>query len=216
MSIVLIGGEKGGTGKTTLATNLAAMLALQGKDVLLLDTDRQGTSSFWATVREETEIEPRIACVQKFGKGLASQVRDLAERYDEIIIDAGGRDSMELRYSLGVCDRAYIPLQPFQFDIWTVRQMDDLVEMAMTVNENLQAFVVLNRVSTNPVVREDRETRDFFREEEFQHLSLLEAVLRDRIAFRKSARDGVSVVELKQDKKAVREMNQLFKEVYDG
>ena len=100
MSVVLFGGEKGGTGKTTLATNMAAMLAQTGKDVLLLDTDRQGTSSFWATVREDSEIEPRIACVQKFGKGLASQVLDLADRYDEIVIDAGGRDSMELRYAL--------------------------------------------------------------------------------------------------------------------
>ncbi len=216
MSIVLFGGEKGGTGKTTLATNMAAMLALQGKDVLLLDTDRQGTASFWATVREDTEIEPRIACVQKFGKGLASQVRDLADRYDEIIIDAGGRDSMELRYSLGVSDRVYIPIQPFQFDIWTIRQMDELVEMAQGLNENLQAFIVLNRVSTNPAVREDLETREFFEEEEFQHLSLLDAVLRDRIAFRKSGRDGLSVVEWKQDKKAADEMNQLYKEVYGG
>ncbi len=216
MGIVLFGGEKGGTGKTTLATNMAAMLALQGKDVLLLDTDRQGTASFWATVREDTEIDPRISCVQKFGKGLASQVRDLADRYDEIIIDAGGRDSMELRYALGVCDRAYIPVQPFQFDIWTIRQMDELVEMAQGLNEEMQAFIVLNRVSTNPAVREDRETRDFFREEDFQHLTLVGSVLRDRIAFRKSARDGLSVPEWKQDKKAVEEMNQLFREVYGG
>ncbi len=216
MSIVLFGGEKGGTGKTTLATNMAAMLALQGKDVLLMDTDRQGTASFWATVREDTEIEPRVACVQKFGKGLASQVRDLAGRYDEIVIDAGGRDSMELRYALGISDRAYIPVQPFQFDIWTIRQMDDLVEMAQGLNEELQAFIVLNRVSTNPAVREDQETRDFFKEEKFQHLILLNSILRDRIALRKSARDGLSVLEWKQDKKAVEEMNQLFKEVYGG
>jgi chromosome partitioning protein len=216
MSIVLFGGEKGGTGKTTLATNMAAMLALQGKDVLLLDTDRQGTASFWATVREESEVKPRISCVQKFGKSLASQVRDLAERYDEIVIDAGGRDSVELRYALGVCDRAYIPVQPFQFDIWTIRQMDELVEMAQGLNENLEAFLILNRVSTNPTVREDQETRDFFNEEGFQNLSLLNSNLRDRIAFRKSARDGISVVEWKQDKKATAEMNNLFKEVYGG
>ncbi len=216
MSIVLFGGEKGGTGKTTLATNMAAMLALQGKDVLLLDTDRQGTASFWATIREDTEIEPRIACVQKFGKGLASQVRDMANRYDEIVIDAGGRDSMELRYSLGVSDRAYIPVQPFQFDIWTIRQMDELVEMAQGLNEKLQASIVLNRVSTNPAVREDEETRDFFQEEDFQHLNLVNTVLRDRISFRKSGRDGLSVVEWKQDKKAADEMNQLYKEVYCG
>jgi chromosome partitioning protein len=216
MSVVLFGGEKGGTGKTTLATNMAAMLALQGKDVLLLDTDRQGTASFWATVREETEIEPRIACVQKFGKGLASQIQDLADRYDEIIIDAGGRDSMELRYALGVCDRAYIPIQPFQFDIWTIRQMDELVEIAQGLNEKLQAFIVLNRVSTNPSVREDQEARDFFGQEDFQHLALIGPVLRDRIAFRKSARDGLSVYEWKLDKKAAEEINQLFKEVYGG
>ena len=60
MSVLVFGGEKGGTGKTTLATNIAAMLALKGKDVLLLDTDKQGTASFWATIREEDGVEPRV------------------------------------------------------------------------------------------------------------------------------------------------------------
>ena len=214
MSITVFGGEKGGTGKTTLAVNIAAMLAMKGKDVLLLDTDRQGTASFWATVREEENIEPRVACVQKFGKGLPAQVRDLAERYDEIIIDAGGRDSMELRYALGVADRAYIPVQPFQFDIWTIRQMDTLVEMAKGLNEELAAFIVLNRVATNPAIREDRETREFITREDFQHLTLAESMIRDRIAFRKAARDGLAVVEYGQDRKAVNEMNQLYEEIY--
>jgi chromosome partitioning protein len=214
MGITVFGGEKGGTGKTTLAVNIAAMLAMKGKDVLLLDTDRQGTASFWATVREEENIEPRVACVQKFGKGLPAQVRDLAERYDEIIIDAGGRDSMELRYALGVADRAYIPVQPFQFDIWTIRQMDTLVEMAKGLNEELAAFIVLNRVATNPAIREDRETREFITREDFQHLTLAESMVRDRIAFRKAARDGLAVVEYGQDRKAVNEMNQLYEEIY--
>lgn len=216
MAIVLIGGEKGGTGKTTLATNLAATLAQQKKDVLLLDTDRQGTASFWAAVREEAEVEPRIAIVQKFGKGLPAQVQDLADRYDEVIIDAGGRDSMELRYALGVCDRAYVPVQPFQFDIWTIRQMDELVSMAKGFNPELRASIVLNRVSTNPAVREDKETREFFADEGFENLSIAAPILHERIAFRKSARGGLSVAEWKADKKASLEMNRLYKEIYNG
>lgn len=214
MSITVFGGEKGGTGKTTLATNIAAMLANRRKDVLLLDTDRQGTASFWATVREEDETIPRVACVQKIGKGLPAQIRDLATRYDEIVIDAGGRDSMELRYALGVAARVYIPVQPFQFDIWTIRQMDSLVEMAKSLNDGLTAFIVLNRVSTNPLIREDQETREFISQEDFGYLTLTESMIRDRIAFRKAARDGLAVVEYGQDKKAINEMNQLYEEIY--
>ena len=50
---------------------------------------------------------------------------------------------------------------------WIIRQMDELVETAQGLNDNLQAFIVLNRVSTNPVVREDRETLAFFKGEGF-------------------------------------------------
>lgn len=214
MSITVFGGEKGGTGKTTLVTNIAAMSALKGKDVLLLDTDRQGTASLWATVREEEELEPRVACLQKFGKGLPAEIRDLAGRYDEIIIDAGGQDSLELRYALGVADRVYIPVQPFQFDIWTVRQMDSLVEMARSLNDGLEGYLVLNRVSTNPVVREDRDARAFIRQENFQNLTIMNSMIRDRISFRKAARDGLSVLEFAQDQKAVIEMSQLYEEIY--
>ena len=53
MSIILIGGEKGGTGKTTLAVNLAALRASQGRDVLLIDTDIQASASYWAQSRDE-------------------------------------------------------------------------------------------------------------------------------------------------------------------
>ncbi len=73
--IILIGGEKGGTGKTTLATSLAANRALAGRDVLLIDTDTQGSASYWAQSRGESEARPRrVACVQKFGKGLQAEV----------------------------------------------------------------------------------------------------------------------------------------------
>lgn len=211
--IILIGGEKGGTGKTTIATNLAAMRALAGRDVLLIDTDPQGSANYWVQSRDEENITPRVACVQKFGKGLPAEVKDLAHRYQDIIIDAGGRDSVELRSALVVVEKAYIPIQPSQFDIWTLNQMDELVETAKGFNPDVQARVIISRSSTNPSVHESDDTGKLL--DDFTNLDLAEVTIRDRIAYRKAAKDGLAVTELKpKDPKAVEEMEALYREVF--
>ena len=213
--ILLLGGEKGGTGKTTLAVNLAVILARTGKGVLLIDTDKQGSTNFWSNIRDESGALPRIPCVQKFGKGLAKDVIDLSGRYGEVIIDAGGRDSMELRYSLGVADKVVIPIQPTQFDLVTLHQMDTLVEQAQTLNPGLIATVAINRASTNPSVSDAEEARELILD--FNHLNLIKSILRERVSFQRSVREGLSVIEVPQpDRKAVTEINCLFKEVYDA
>ncbi|MCB1771312.1 MAG: AAA family ATPase [Candidatus Competibacteraceae bacterium] len=213
MSIILIGGEKGGTGKTTLAVNLAALRARKGRDVLVIDTDIQASASYWAQMRDEAKVKPRVACIQKFGKGLSTEVRDLAHRYQDVIIDAGGRDSVELRSALVAAERVYIPIQPSQFDIWTLGRMDDLVKTAQGFNPDLRAWVVISRASTNPSVAEVAEARALLGD--FEHLHLASAVIRDRIAYRKAARDGLSVEEQKPtDPKALDEMQALFQEVF--
>lgn len=211
--IILIGGEKGGTGKTTIATNLAAMRALAGRDVLIIDTDPQGSANYWAQSRDEENVIPRVACIQKFGKGLPKEVQDLAHRYQDIIIDAGGRDSIELRSALVVAQKAYVPIQPSQFDIWTLGQMDELVETAKAFNPDLQAKVIISRSSTNPSVHESDDTGKLLND--FTNLDLANVTIRDRIAYRKAAKDGLAVSELKpKDPKAVEEMEALYKEVF--
>lgn len=211
--IILIGGEKGGTGKTTLATNMAAMRALAGRDVLLIDTDPQGSANYWTQSRDEENINPRVACVQKFGKGLPKEVKDLANRYQDIIIDAGGRDSIELRSALVVTERLFVPIQPSQFDIWTLNQMEELVETAKAFNPDLIAKVIISRSSTNPSVHETDDTGKLL--DDFDNLDLADVTIRDRIAYRKAAKDGRAVIELKpKDPKAVKEMEALYKEVF--
>jgi chromosome partitioning protein len=213
MSIILIGGEKGGTGKTTLATNLAALRALAGRDVLLVDTDVQASASYWAQSRDEAKVEPRVACLQKFGKGLQAEVRDLMHRYQDIIIDAGGRDSLELRAGLVAAERAFIPIKPSQFDIWTLGRMDDLVRTAHGFNPALQAWVVISQASTNPSVTEAAEAKNLL--SEFEHLRLANTIIRDRITYRKATRDGLCVKEMKPaDPKAVDEIKKLFEEMF--
>ena len=212
--IVLIGGEKGGTGKTTIATNLAAVRALTGSDVLLVDTDPQGSASYWTTSRAENDIKPRVACIQKFGKGLQQELQDLANRYQDIIVDAGGRDSVELRAAMLVAHKTYVPIQASQFDIWTLTQMNDLIVTAQGFNPNLRAWVVINRGSNNPSVKEIAEAVEIMGD--FEHLGVATSIVRDRIAYRKAVRDGLSVVEMKpSDAKASREMNAFYVEVFN-
>jgi chromosome partitioning protein len=212
--IVLIGGEKGGTGKTTLATNLAACRAAAGHDVLLLDTDKQGSASFWAAVRAEADHLPRVACVQVFGKAVTGQLRDLSERYEEIIVDAGGRDSVELRAAMVTAHRLFIPLQASQFDVWTLERMDDLVEQAQAINQSLTVGAVINRASPHPRVREADEARGIL--DDFDHIHFSGVVLHDRIAFRRAASEGEGVHEARPpDPKACAEVDALYATVYD-
>ena len=154
-----------------------------------------------------------MACIQKFGKGLQTEVRDLATRYQDLIIDAGGRDSVELRSALVAAERVYIPIQPSQFDIWTLGRMDELVKTVQGFNPKVRAWVVISRASTNPSVSEAVEARALLGD--FENLRLANAVIRDRIAYRKAARDGLGVEELTPaDPKAREEMRALFQEVF--
>lgn len=212
--ILLIGGEKGGTGKTTIATNLAAMRARAGRDVLLVDTDIQGSASFWVQTRDEASVEPRVANVQKFGKNLANELSDLAKRYQDIIIDAGGRDSAELRASLVRADLAVIPVQASQFDLWTLDRMDEMVKLAKSYNQGLRVKILISRASTNPGVTEANNAAELV--EEFDTFALADTIIRDRIAFRRAAAEGKGVTEMydPETEKAAWEINKLYKEIY--
>lgn len=212
--IVLIGGEKGGPGKTTIATNLAAMRTLSVSDVLLVDTDEQPTSSYWCSLREEKQVTPRVASVQKRGKSVRTEVFGLKKKYTDIIIDAGGRDSPELRGALLVADKAIFPLRPSQFDLWTLGRLDTLVDQAREINENLQAYVLINQVSTNPGVKEAEEAKEYL--SDVDNISLMKSHVCERISFRRAAIHGMSVVEYKPtDQKAVDEMQSIYEEIFN-
>ena len=214
-SIVLVGGQKGGSGKTTIATNLAAMLAGEGKDVCLIDADRQESANAWAALRADTDL-PSLVCVQKRGKALPHDVRDLAERYNYVVIDAGGQDSVELRGAMTVAHRMLIPLQASAFDAMTLAAMDELLEQVTAINPSLASSLVINRVSPNPMVNEYKDMQQLV-QDDYDNIALMQTVLYDRIAYRKAASEGAGVHELRSpDYKAKTEIALLYGEVYDG
>lgn len=213
--IILIGGEKGGTGKTTLATNLAAMLVSAGNDVLLVDTDKQCSASAWCGTRDMQDKVSRVPCVQKTGKGLAADLKELSKRFKYLVVDAGGRDSVELRAAMTVADKMFIPIQASQFDVWTLGTMDELIRNVSVHNENLRAHIVLTRASTNPSVNEANEAKEAFAE--FENMKVIPTVIHDRISFRKAAKSGLSVCEITPaDPKALDEVTSFYKCVLEA
>jgi len=214
--IILIGSEKGGTGKTTLTTNLATYHSNQGRDVLLVDTDKQGSASAWAATRDATDCK-RISSIQKFGKSLTSELKALETKYDDIIVDAGGRDSVELRAALLAADKLYIPLIPSQIDVWTLGVMKTLIEESQLFNQSLKPHFVISRASTNPAVTEVDEVKETL--SEIDDIPLCQTIIRERIAYRKAPKNGMGVTELRppeRDPKANAELKSLYAEIFNG
>jgi len=209
--IVLVGGEKGGTGKSTLATNLCAYLAVAGHDVLLLDADRQSTSANWAAERaQHSELAP-VHCVQRYGNLFAS-VRDLRSRYAHVVIDAGGRDSEELRSAMVLADKLYSPAKASQSDLWTVEHLVKLVELARGFNPQLEARVLISMAPTNPRVNEERDAAEMLTQFT-DRLSLSSHVTRERKSYRDAMGAGRGVIEM-TDNKAINEIASIAKEIY--
>lgn len=198
--IVLVGGQKGGTGKSTLSTNLAVWLAHAGADVLLIDTDSQTTSTHWAERREEAIQEgeglPRIGVVQRTGANIGASIKDLASRYSQVVIDAGGRDSYELRGALSVCDRLIAPLRPSQADLETVAAMDELLSLTRSLRPDggPLAHAVISMAPTHYRITEAQEAAQYLNE--YTGLKLISPAICDRKAYRDALISGRGVIEL--------------------
>ena len=142
--ILVLANTKGGVGKSTLAINIAIMRSLGGRDVLLVDGDEQRTALDFTELREQLVGKAGYTAVALHGAALRTQVRQLIPKYDDIVIDVGGRDTGSLRAALTVANAVLIPVQPRSFDIWAVGQIAELVREAREINDTLRALVVLN------------------------------------------------------------------------
>lgn len=211
MSIVLVGGEKGGTGKTTIATTLAAMRAARGHDVLLVDADPQGSATAWAAVRAEQAVAA-LTCVGKRGPSLRKDVLDLARRYEDVVIDAGGRDSRELRAAMVVAERMYLPVQPSSADVWTLDEMEEVVGQAQALKE-LAVHVVLSRAYADPRIPETRDAIALL--DDYELLGWSGVVLCERVDYRRAFGAGLSVEEMAPEGRAAEEAQAMYKHAYE-
>jgi chromosome partitioning protein len=195
--LIVSGGEKGGTGKTAIATNLAVCLASRGRDVLLVDSDPQRSSAKWAERRSklpEAATLARVNWVELRGDVFTS-LTDLHGRYQDIIVDVGGADSIELRTAVAAADRLYSPMVPSECDLETAAELNELVGKVRALgNRALTAHVVLNQAPTHYQNEEVAETMAALAD--YPNLCLAKTVICHRKALRDAYRARRSVVEL--------------------
>lgn len=209
--IVVIGGIKGGSGKTTIATNLTVLRSLEGKKVLLVDADEQKSASNWSLQREIAGHPTPWATIQLAGSAVRSQIQKMTKDYDDIIIDVGGRDTTSQRSSLTIADTYIVPFQPRSLDIWTLPDLRNLISEISSINENLKSFALINRGDS--MGNDNQGAIEILKD--CPYLNCLPMVIGQRKAFANAATDGLGVVEMKTiDKKAVSEMQSLYQHVF--
>ena len=213
--ILTIGNTKGGVGKTTLAVQLAITRALAGREVWLIDGDRQGTATVAIAARAENGRGPGIACAQyPDGSTLRTQVQQQRAKWDDIVIDAGGRDSTALRAALTLTDVLVVPFAPRSYDVWALDDIAALVDEARSVRDGLQAFAVLNLADPGESSSDNAEAAAAVAD--VPQFAYLPQPVRRRKAFSNAGGQGLSVFELTpRDPKACGELTALAESVFN-
>lgn len=212
--IIAIGNTKGGVGKTTLAVQIAIARALAGRDVWLIDGDRQGTATAAIAARAEAGRQPGIACAQyPDGPTLRAQVQQQAGKWDDIIIDVGGRDSTALRAALVLADVLLVPFAPRSYDVWALDDMAGLVDEARSVRDGLKAYAVMNQADPGEHSTDNADAAAAVAE--VSQFIYLPTPIRRRKAFSNASGAGLAVSELSpKDAKAAAEVAALVGAVF--
>ena len=180
---------------------------------MLIDADDQETATDFTILRNEQLPEGAgYTSIKLSGSAVRTEVLRLSDKFKDIIIDTGGRDTTSQRAALSVADMLLIPFVPRSFDVWTLEKVSALVAEMKTINPNLQAYAFINRA--DPRGQDNDEASEVIKENE--EIIFINTPLGARKAFSNAASAGLGVAEVKpHDVKAADQMKVLYKYVFN-
>jgi len=205
MKVIAVLNQKGGSGKTTIATHLARALQMDGADVLLVDSDPQGSARDWSAAREDQPLT--VVGIDR--PTIDRDVKNVARKVDFVVID-GAPQAADLAVSaIKAADFILIPVQPSPYDIWATSDLVELVKQRIEITDGkLQAaFVVSRAIKGSRISGEVAEALTGY------ELPILDARITQRVSYPGTAAVGMTVLEAEPEGDAAAEIRALAVEI---
>lgn len=203
--VVSILNQKGGSGKTTLATNLAFALIKLNYKVLIIDSDPQGSARDW-----NNETEGNIVPVVGLDRpSLANDIKAVLGDYDFVVIDGAPQLSEQMAAAIKVSDVVLMPVQPSPYDVWATSSLVEAIKQRQELGADLKAFFVVSRA-----IKNTKLAKEVTKALQGYQLPLFINGTTQRVSYANSAASGKTVFQT-QDKNAQTEMSKIVNELLE-
>lgn len=215
-NIITLAHQKGGTGKSTLAWNLAVEMRKKYKKYgykkfVFVDLDNQESVTMTNRLRMQYEQEPLE--IVRFTDDERARLEDFINSIEDdtlVIIDSGGYDADLNRLAIIASDFIVTPVSSDYMEIFGLQKFKTILEELSNIkNETVVVNVVLNKI--DPKLKDFNDIIDFIND--IKNFKLLDTVLRFRSDYKHSIGYGFSVKELDKNSKASEEISSLIKEI---